>query len=77
MTSQNLSGLEQDASPSWVRGLSTVVLMSISLGTLTILTLRWVPHSTRVYVTLAFLWIMGAVALIFVRHRLLGMRDGA
>ncbi len=77
MTSRNLSRLEQDASRSWLRGLSAVVLVLISLGTLTILTLRWVPHSTRVYVTLGFVWIMGAAALVFVRHRLLeGMRDG-
>jgi hypothetical protein len=43
--------------------------MFIILGALTLFTLSWVPHGGRVYATLAFLWILALIALLFLARR--------
>ncbi len=69
MIHRSVSRLEKHGAPPWLRGLGAVVVMLITLGTLTINTLRWVPHGIRVYATLAFLWILGLLALLFLARR--------
>ena len=55
--------------PLWWRGLCTVVIVLITLGTLALNTLRWVPHSGRVFATLASLWLFGLLALLLLARR--------
>jgi hypothetical protein len=69
MINKSVSRLEKHGAPPWLRGLGVAVVMLITLGTLTILTLCWVPHGVRVYATLAFLWILGLLALLFLARR--------
>jgi hypothetical protein len=69
MVIRNVSRLEKLGAPSWLRGLGVVVLVLILLGTLTLITFSWVPHSVRVYATLAFLWILALIALLFLVRR--------
>ncbi len=69
MVTRNISRLEKLGLPLWVRGLSVAMLMLIVLGTLTVNSLRSLPHGGRVYGTLAFLWMLAIVALLFLLRR--------
>ncbi len=69
MVNRSISRLEKLGAPPWLRGLAVVMLMFIILGALTLFTLSWVPHGGRVYATLAFLWILALIALLFLARR--------
>jgi hypothetical protein len=66
MDTRYLSRLEKLGAPRWMRGLGVVTLALLLIGNLAFITLGWAPRGgARIYATLAFLWILGLVALVF------------